>query len=341
MTSAEITRELRAARPVAPTALRARVLEGAAREAVPVPSLLDRLRGRRLLVAVPLAASLAIAAAVAIGVTRPETGRDASTAPPGTVASESSAGGAGDALQGTPTLPSAKAGTTAAQDRAQRITAFLSLRVADGDALSTATRDAIRITRTLGGYVIRSDVSAGDDGAATISVRIPTARAQDAIAQLSELGAIAAQRVQAEDLQGSLDTLEADLVRLRTRLAAVRARLASDDLTPTERAALQVRRDQLVAQLVATRGQRDATRAEAAEASIDLELRTEQSSGVAPVPSRLDRTLTRALDVLAWEAVTVLGLLVVLAPLAVAGLAVLVARRWTRRRDDDRLLGVA
>lgn len=135
MTSAEITRELRAARPVAPAALRARVLEDAAHEPVRAPSLLDRLRGRRLLVAVPLAASLAVTLAVAIGVTRPETGRDASTSLPGAAAPESSVGGAADSLQGATTLPSAKAGAPAAQERAQRIAAFLSLRVTDGDAL--------------------------------------------------------------------------------------------------------------------------------------------------------------------------------------------------------------
>jgi Domain of unknown function (DUF4349) len=340
MTSAEIARELHAVRPVAPAPLRARVLADARREPVRAPSLLERVRRQRLLVLVPAAASLAVAAAVVIGVTRPGDAREAApTTSTEALTAELAPGGTpADAVTAAPSPSTPSAKTGAVDDRAQRITAALTLRVADGEALSTATRDAIRITRSLDGYVVRSDVAAGDDGFASLSLRVPSANAQDAIARLSALGTIVAQRVQADDLQAGLDALQTELTRRRAALAAVQARLASEDLTSVERAVLQSRRTALVAEIATLRAQQTATRAEAAEATIDVELRTDSSAGVVPVPSRLDRTLTRALDVLAWEAVALLGLVIVLAPLALFGLALWGVRRTSERRSTERLL---
>ena len=72
MTVNEIVDELRATRPQASDALRLQVLAVASQPIVRRPSLLDRFRlPRRLLLAVPAAAGLAVAAAIAIGVTRP------------------------------------------------------------------------------------------------------------------------------------------------------------------------------------------------------------------------------------------------------------------------------
>jgi hypothetical protein len=348
MTSTEIARELRATRPVAPPELRARVLADADRGPSPAPTLRERLRGRRLFVLVPAAASLAAVAAVAIAITSPGPDRavvaeraqvDAIQQAPGTTSDlgqplPEAAPGYGNA-QG-------KVGTPAtASDRAQRIVASLALRVEDGDALSAAVLDAVRITRSLDGYVVTSDVASGDTAAATLVLRVPSEHAQDAIARLSELGTIEAQRVQADDLQGTIDALGAEVLRLRKSLAQVRARLASEELTPEQRGALQARRDELVAQLRVVQGQRNATVATASEASIDVSLRTATDAGAIPPQSRLDRTLDRALDILAWEAVTVLGLVVVLAPLALALVALRLGRRSARRWSDTRTLGAA
>ena len=346
MTSAEITRELRAARPAAPPALRARVLADASRPAGPAPSLLERLRRRRLVLLVPAATALAGVAAVAIAVglpaDAPQVTRDAVGDVSRTKQPESaldSAGGTAEngAASGTPqaTAPS----TALVAPRAQQITAQLELRVKDGNALSDAVADALRMTRSLGGYVVTSDVVAGETGAASLRLRVPAAAAQDAIAKLSALGTITGQRVQAIDLQEGLDALTAELRRLTKALATVRARLANPDLDAETRAVLQARRDELVAQLRGTRGQRDATEALAAEATIDLTLRTAKDASVVPLPSRLDRTLDRALDILVWEALIVLGLALVLAPLALVLVALRVGRRSARRWGEERVLG--
>jgi hypothetical protein len=353
MTSAEIASELRATRPTAPIALRTSVLDAARQTPLRSPSHFDRLRWRLprgLIVLLPAAAAAAVAIAVAVGVTGTDSGREATQttvtdraltelAPEGTVADSAAGSTAGTAP------PVAKVGGSAgaipavpAPDRAQRVSASLVLRVDDGEALSAATRDALRITRSLDGYVVRSAVVSGDDGIASLSLRVPTANAQDAIARLSALGTIVGQQVVADDLQGQLDALASELVRLRTQLATVRARLDTDDLTTAERAALRARRDMLVATLAGTRQQHTATKAQAAEATIDLEIRTSRSSGVIPVSSRLDRTLGQALDVLAWEAVVLLGLVVVLAPIALLGALLWGARRTATRRANDRVL---
>lgn len=338
MTTAEITRELRATRPVASPALRARVAETGAREpAVPEPLVRRLLSRRRTLALVPVAAAVAVAGAVAIGVSRPTP----ATEPTTSVAIGSSAreSAAADEALSAQTSPSAKGGADAG--RAQRITAAITLRVSDGDALATAAGEALRITRALGGYVVTSNVVSGEDGSASLSLRVPAAAAQDAIQQLSALGTIVDQRVQVDDLQGSLDGVELQLRQTRAALATVRARLADDELSSEERARLQVRRDELVATLAALRAQRDATTREAAEATVQLELRTDRSAGAIPVPSRLDRTIDRALDVLAWEGVVLLSLAIVLAPLALLALAGWTLRRGARRREDERLLGAA
>lgn len=339
MTSAEITRELRAARPVAPDGLRERVLAGAARGPVPAPSLRERLGGwaRRPLVALPVAAALLVAVTVGVAVSRPasEQRESVERAAVGGGATPTEGGAAAQDL----VAPSSKAAPPGA--RAQRISAWLSLRVADGEALAEATADALRIVRSLDGYVVRSDVTAGDEGGASLSVRVPAAASQDAVARLSALGTIVGQRVVADDLQGDLDALDDELARLRARLASVQAQLATGDLTPAERAALRARRDVLAARLAEARTQRGALAAEAAEATIDLELRTEQATGLVPPPSRFDRTLGRALDLLAWEALVVAGVLVVLAPVALLAALGLVVLRRQRRRGDDRALGLA
>ena len=76
MTVNEIVDELASRR--ASDALRLQVLAVASQPAAPRPSLLDRFRGPRLVLALPVAAGLAVAAAIAVGVTRPEpAGREA------------------------------------------------------------------------------------------------------------------------------------------------------------------------------------------------------------------------------------------------------------------------
>jgi hypothetical protein len=225
--------------------------------------------------------------------------------------------------------------------RAQRYVANLTLAVEDTDALSEATQRALTIARDLGGYVVAVQYATGADGAASVTLRVPSARAGDAVTRLSGLGTIVAQNVQIQDLQESLDGLDRELERLRARIAALTAQLERTT-SPADRARLIEQRAQAQAQLRELRASRAATAAEARNATIQLELRTEEGSEVVPTGgSRLDRALDRALEVLAWEAVVALAIAVAAAPLVLVGVAVWGTRKARRRREDERLLAAS
>src|SRR6186997_1074586 len=338
MTVNEIVDELRGSRPRAGDALRLQVLTLASTPQPVSPTLRERFRDRRRLV-------LALPAAVAVGVTRPSpapvaseaiaskaTPERSATAPPG---SATFAGPAQDAA-GAATAK-APAPTTG---RAQRYSATLTLGVDDTDALSTATQQALAIARDLGGYAVSVQYATGSSGAASLTLRVPSGQAAAAVTRLSDLGTILAQNVQIDDLQESLDTLDRQLERLRAQVAALTAAIDRAD-TAAERARLVERRAQAQAQLQELRASRAATAQVAQNATIQLELRTDESS-TAPAPgSRLDRALDKALAVLAWEAVVVLALLVAAAPLVLVAVAVWLARRGRRRREEERLLAAS
>jgi uncharacterized protein DUF4349 len=343
MTMTEIVDELRATRPRAGDALRLQVLTAASRQPTRQASLLDRIRGRRLALLVPAAAGLAVVSAVAIGVTRPQpSARDAAS---DATTVERSSDGSGAELAAPPAA--ADSGTAMAQKtapgpltgRAQRYVATLALAVDDTDALSEATQRALTIARDLGGYVVNVQYATGADGTSSVTLRVPAGRAGDAVTRLSALGTIVAQNVQIQDLQESLDGLDRGVERLRARIAALTVQIERAT-TSAERARLLEQRAQAQAELRELRASRAATAAEARNATIQLELRTEDGSG-AVVGSRLDRALDRALEVLAWEAVVALAFAVSALPLALVAAAVWTTRRTRRRRQDERLLAAS
>ena len=347
MTSPELIHELTATRPAAPTALRARVREIAAQEAAPTPSSWAsfrpklRLPVRRIaLVAVPAAATIAIASAGVLGLARSDSNiaalradqaealesldKAAPQSAPGTLL------GAAD-QSSSPTV-----GPTL--DRAQRISATLTVEVADSDDVSRAAQKALDLTESLGGHVVSANVATGDQGSAALVVRVPVAKVQEAIVQLSALGRIASQQVTIDDLQETLDRLEKRERSVRAQIAVVSARLESDSLDATTRAQLESRRRTLQQELRELRRDTAATSAEARMATIQLTVVTPGVLGVAPVPSRLDRTLDEALNVLVWEGVIALAIAIVAAPFALLIFATWLGRKLYRRREEDRLL---
>ena len=326
-------------------ALRLEVMTIAARPAPRTPTLGERLRGRRrLALVVPAGAALAMAAAVVIGVTRSGTTGSVESAAPD-VARRSATGTTGESLAAPP--PAADA-TTAQKGatpgpvggRAQRYSAALSLQVDDTDALSSATQQALAIARDLGGYVVSVHYATGDESAAALTLRVPSSNAADAVTRLSSLGTILGQNVQIDDLQGTLDTLDRREQQLRARIGALTAAIERSD-SAAERARLEEQRAQARAALREVRVSHAATSAEARNATIQLDLRTKQDSGVAVPGSRLDRALDKALAVLAWEGVVLLAAALAAAPFALVAAAVWAARRTRRRREEDRLLAAS
>jgi len=169
-------------------------------------------------------------------------------------------------------------------------------------------------------------------------VRVPVAKVQEAIVRFSALGKITSQLVTIDDLQESLDALERRQRSVRAQIALIAARLESEPLDAETRARLESRLKNLRTDLLVLRRNIAGTRAEARMATIQLTVVTPGASGITPVPSRLDRTLDEALNVLVWEGVIALAIAIVAAPFALVALAVWLGRSLYRRREEERLL---
>jgi Domain of unknown function (DUF4349) len=339
--SPELLEELRASRPTAPAALRSRVRQIAAQEATAPATWTKprfRLPARRFaLVALPAAAALALATAGVLGLARSDVPRTeavqldaADKAAPESAAPQGPTFGATDQGSRSAIAPD--------PTRAQRISATLTVEVADSDGVSAAAQEALDLTRRLGGHVVSASVATGEGASAAITVRVPVARVQEAIVQLSALGDIVSQQVSIEDLQAALDQLERRESSVRAQIAVLVARLEGDTLDAETRARLQARLKNLRDELRGLRRGIASTNAEARMATIQLTVVTPESQGAVAPPSRLDRTLDEALNVLVWEGVVALAIAIVAAPFALLALAAWLGRRLYRRREDDRLL---
>jgi hypothetical protein len=351
--SPDLIHELKASRPAAPTALRARVREIAAQEQATVRSPWPRLRlpaWRAGLVALPAAAAIALASAGVLGLVRSDSStvalRERTQPLTSTDTFESAPSGRPDtstekAVPGTmpgTTLDSAIGPTT---DRAQRVSATLTVEVSDSGAVSRAAQDALDLTRRLGGHVVSASVATGDEGSAALTVRVPVGKVQEAIVGLSALGRIASQQVTIDDLQESLDRLLRRDRSVRSQIALIVARLESETLDAETRARLESRLKNLRAELLVLRRNISGTNAEARMATIQLSVVTPGMLGAVPTPSRLDRTFDEALNVLVWEGVVALATVIIAAPFALVAFAAWLGRRLYRRREEDRLLATS
>ena len=335
MSSPDLIHELRASRPSAPLELRARVREIAAAQPKPrtAPWASWRFPVRRgVLVAVPAAAALAFATAGVLGLAR-------SDAPQQSVALERAQAEKTMLESATGSLaPTQGAADATTADRAQRVSATLTVEVSDSDAVSRAAQDALDLTRSLGGYVVSSSVATGEEGSASITVRVPVGKVQDAITGLSGLGRIVSQQVTIDDLQQTLHQLEEREAKVRSEIARIRARLDTETLDAQTEAVLRAKLQTLRAELTELRTGISSTEAEARMSTIQLAVVTPGVSGVVAPPSRIDRAIDEALNVLAWEGVIALGMLIVLAPFALVAFAAWLGRRLYRRHEEERLL---
>ena len=339
--SPDLVHELRASRPSAPLDLRARVREIATAQPKPAPWATWRIPLRRgVLVAVPAAAALAFATAGVIGLANSDAPGTGSLAQRDTAESLET--------QTAPSAPSAEAGKLLDQaqalgaatgaDRAQKVSATLTVEVSDSEAVSRAAQDALDLTRSLGGFVVTSSVATGEQGSAALTVRVPVDKVQDAIAGLSGLGRIVSQQVTVEDRQESIDAFQRRSRSLLSQIALVNARLESESLDAETRASLEVRLRNLKADLRGMRARLGVLRAEARMSTIQMTVVTPGTFGAVAPPSRIDRAVEEALNVLAWEGVLALGALIVLAPFALVAFAAWLSRRLYRRHEEERLL---
>ena len=360
----ELAAELRAARPVAPEPLRARVLQltpSAAPAPAPAPAR-RRFRRRASLVLVPALVVALAAGGALLDASRPEpraetaagggsapdaaTSANTATTPAlraparsrssGAAAESSAAAQARRAL--SPVSPFAPPST----GRLQEYRADLRVRVDSLSELADATTQAMQITRSLRGYVVRADYGApGDgDGDSSLAVRVPVGNVAAAVMRFSALGTVVGQRVSVQDLQAGLNRQTDQIQALRRTIATLERELRRDDLGDEARARLRARLANARTDLAARLNVREATERRGRLALVSLTLTTREGASVEPPapPGRFEQTLRDAVHLVATLLVWLLAALIVAAPfLLLAALAVVLERR-RRRYGADRLL---
>jgi hypothetical protein len=352
---ARVIYELQASRPAPPEALRSRIEALAGTESARRPTLVERLSLRRvLLVLAPAVVVVSVGAAAVQGIvsatskgdeqraaieelqSTPAVSNDALRAAPGRFeegAPLAQSGEAFDAGRAGPPL-----GTS--QGRTQDYYADLRVRVDDLNDLSDRTQDALRLTRRYGGYVVSTNYRnpRSEEGDATLELRVPVGRVQEALVAFSELGAIVSQNVSIRDLQAQIDRWTRDIRRLRDRMAALRASLLDPNLTAAERARIETQLAQARAGVASLEQQRRVLQRQGRFAKISLALTTQPAAAKEESPGRIERALDDAGSLLAKEVAFGLYALIVASPfLLLLGLAI-VGARVGRRRADQRLL---
>jgi hypothetical protein len=226
--------------------------------------------------------------------------------------------------------------------RAQDYSASLRLAVGTVAELSRSTQTVLDTVRSLAGAVETVDYGtpSSGSGSALIALRVPVARAQEALARFSALGTITAQQVQIRDLQSGLDRESNRATALRHRIALLKARLLSPALTAEDRATLEGRlADSQTALASVLRGVH-ATQQRAAFARFSLELDTGHGTAVSPPahPGAFEGTADDALGVISVFGRGALFATIVGGPFVlIVGGAWWLARR-IRRRAARRLL---
>jgi uncharacterized protein DUF4349 len=280
---------------------------------------------RRRVLALAFAAALGVGT-VAVGIA--QRGGGAEESAPGAVTVQAAQGGGGATDKSTRELA-----PTAQAARLQDFHADLTVRVDDPDELPDATQQAMKIAQSLGGYVVSAQYGGGDtDSVMTLSV--PIANAEEAITRLTSLGELAAQQYSLQDLQSTVDQLDAQADRLREHIAELEAELKNPRLGPRERANIRAELEQTQRELDAVTAQRDGTAAQGRMAEITLTLTANRVA-----PSTSDGVIHRAIDSLksVWE--WVLAVLIVALPFLLLLAAAYWVGRRLRRRANERLLG--
>ena len=215
------------------------------------------------------------------------------------------------------------------------------MRVATAGDLSEQTTDAMRIARSLGGFVVNARfVQAGEAADSMLVVRVPTDKVSQAVMRFSALGTVVGQHVAIQDLQGQHNRQTERIERLRARIADFERELTRVDLTDDARIRLRELIATDRARLKTALGGRQATERRGRLATVSLTLTTREQGELQPPapPGRFEDTLRDAVRILATLLTWLLAAVIVAGPFALVLLGALVVDRRRRRRADERLL---
>jgi hypothetical protein len=223
--------------------------------------------------------------------------------------------------------------------RLNKYNAWLTVRV-DDDRLAKATTRAMQIARGYGGYVASVDMNTpGKRGTASLVLRVPVTKVEDAVLRLGQLGDVTAQRVRIQDLQREANVLERQILKLRATISSLEHRLADKNLSTDERLRLRYQLDEAKQSLAAKVKSRATTMREGTLATVSLTFTTPKPAVVVPhQKGRLERTIGDAASFLVRELSWLLYLLIVVGPIALLAAIGVFAVRSARRRSDQRLL---
>jgi hypothetical protein len=223
--------------------------------------------------------------------------------------------------------------------RAQDVDMWIDLRVSDADKVSSASQDAVRITRELGGVVTSSTVDTrGPQGRAQLTLRIPVGNLNDAVFRLTQLGTVTAQRTNTQDLQAPLDRVSRRIAEFRSKIRIELARLASGQLTAAEELAARIHLENLRRNLDYAKRSRASLVSKTSMADLTFRLATGAPGAVDKNESGIAGAVDKASDFLRGAGAVAVFLALVLSPLLVLAILVWLALRARNRRIEARLL---
>jgi hypothetical protein len=234
---------------------------------------------------------------------------------------------------------------TIPKNRLVHADASLQVSVKNHAALSKATNEATQIVSSLGGYAqsVNYQSDHGGQGDAVLQLRVPVQKAEVAIGRLANLGTLLSQQVSTKDLQQQLTGQNNGIGSLKRAIAVYEQALKSGTLSGSERVQIQIKLSNARHAITQLRRSRTATLQSGATSNISLLLTTRQHAFVVPHhhgSTRIGRLLGSAAHFLALEGIIVLYALIVVAPLLIlGGLAWWIVRE--RRRREERLLASA
>jgi hypothetical protein len=342
-----LVRDVRAAAPRLDAAARGRLdarIAGTSTAAAPGATPARRWPRLRVRVLVPAfgVVAAALVALVLVGPARDggDVVRRPAPAPNAEVQSGSSSasGGAGGA---TPAPSLAPAAPAPAPGRRVERGVELSLGARAG-RFDEVTDGVVRTTQRTGGFVADSQVRrAGSRGTATFVLRIPAARLDAAVADLSRLAHVRSIAQSSTDLTGATDGTAGRLRDARAQRRALVTALATASGARADR--LRARLNRVTGRVRALERSLRALRARTTYATVDLTVTEARDEAAAPArhdrwtPAAAWRDARRALEIAASIAIVALALGL---PLALLGGAAAVTARAVRRRRREAALDV-
>lgn len=324
-----------------------RVVAGFPRRRVPRPSLPAWLAPRRP----PLIALAGVASVVAavVGVASLSTGpggdemsslgSGSESSPALSEDSSGRAGGGRSALSRGISPPSSPSRGFAPGAQTRRIERSASLTLAAPEnRLERVADEVVAVTDRLDGFVLRSSVSSGEEGASfgSFELRVPAPRLQDALAQLSKLGDVRARTQAGQDITRRFVSVGDRLEGARAQKASLLSRLEEAD-SDTEAESIRRRLDLTSAEINGLRGQLRQLRLRSNYASVSVTLERADSGegaggdGLGGALGDGMRSLSDSVELM----VRVLGVLLV--PAGLAGVIWLAAQSARRRRREASL----